>query len=372
MSGIETTGLFRWFQPAKILPGAILATLAAVVILFIITVGHKLYVEARARRLRTLTGDYESGIRSTILNARPDVKPPRTPLEFEAYGEAVLRVFPDMKDDQPALLREQVRRFGLDAFYRERALSPSWVHRFSAVEKLGALKMEDLRLFFRDIMARERHHDVLAQTVLALSRIVQDDGDLGAINAVLVIPYFKSSKFAEYIYENIIRTFVASGREPLFLRYLASLMSDDGVPVLLKKDIIEACGSARLMAAKNTIINSYVDLCGVPEMRIVCIRALGRLGGDDMSRIISTCLRDEDWRVRVVAAKNAYFSGTAIISDIRKCLHDKNYYVRMNAAVSLSLLGKAGIAVLSEEKKSGDRFTRDVSKYILREVRIRG
>ncbi|MCK7501106.1 MAG: hypothetical protein MZW92_71520 [Comamonadaceae bacterium] len=57
----------------------ILATLAAVVILFIITVGHKLYVEARARRLRTLTGDYESGIRSTILNARPDVKPPRTP-----------------------------------------------------------------------------------------------------------------------------------------------------------------------------------------------------------------------------------------------------------------------------------------------------
>ncbi|MCK7501107.1 MAG: hypothetical protein MZW92_71525 [Comamonadaceae bacterium] len=50
--------------------------------------------------------------------------------------------------------------------------------------------------------------------MLALSRIVQDDGDLRAINAVLVIPYFKSSKFAEYIYENIIRTFVASGREP--------------------------------------------------------------------------------------------------------------------------------------------------------------
>jgi len=177
-----------------------------------------------------------------------------------------------------------------------------------------------------------------------------------------------SAKFNEYIYTNIIRSFRNREKGDEFVRFVESLKNETTIPVMLKRDIIEACGSEVFYPAKGVIMDYFEQFNDIPEIKITCIRALGRLGGEDVCRLIGQCLYDEDWRVRAVAARNAHLCGVDIIRGLRRCLYDKNYYVRINSAESLSRLGEMGIQALTEETGSTDRFTKDVSQYMLRKV----
>jgi HEAT repeat protein len=81
--------------------------------------------------------------------------------------------------------------------------------------------------------------------------------------------------------------------------------------------------------------------------------------------MIAEGLRDSDWRVRAVAAKEAHICPEEIIEPLEKALYDPNYHVRINAAQALKQMGERGLTVLTRNTTSSDRFVRDVTHYVL-------
>jgi hypothetical protein len=360
------------YQLKRLLILAILTASFVVVALLIGLIVHKLCIEFLAKRMGRFRKEYVSVISRMLIEPSVEMKTPQGKTRREALGDVMIDMLASIAGDMEARVKRLALDLGMDEYYVRNVKSGSRISRLIAVEKLGFLRLPEMKGFFQTLLSAEGGDpEILARAVVALSFIADDEDDLNIINRILQNPLFRSSKFNEYAYTNVIKSFVKGKREETFLHFLDALKDDPAVPVILKRDIIEACGSEMFYPAKGIIMKYFKQFFRTPEMKIVCIRALGKIGGADVCEMLVSCLRDNDWRVRAVTAKNAYLCSADIIMHLRESLHDENYFVRVNAAHSLSKLGDEGRAVLHEGMLSPDRFTVDVSRYILDEVRIR-
>ncbi len=340
---------------------------AVTFLLFLVLLFHKLHVERRAKKLEQLRETYLADLAHRFYDPSHPVHPPQTFLEYEALGNVVATMLVNVSGEMAENIRRCVRELGVDVHYREMLGSRRWVRRFIAVEKLGYFRFPELKPVFESVLAGEKDSRIIPKAVWALSLIAQRT-DLPTINRILRDPLFMSGKFNEYIYTNIIRSFREHEQDALLVEVLDELMADPELPVLLKRDIIQACGAEMFFSAQKMVLSCFTRFRDVAEMRIACIRTLERFSAVDEEWLLTECLRDPDWRIRGVAAKNAHLYSPDIISPLRNLLHDESYHVRINSAHALAKMGEAGLDVLVEETQSEDRFVRDVSQYVLKRL----
>lgn len=362
MTDIYDVLRMEWVR--EMLVAVVSVMLLFVVVLFAVLVMHKLYVEKRARRSRRLREQFTSVMAKRLFDRKVRVETPTKDDEYEAWGDVIAEMMTGCSGETVDHLREEARELALDAHFREMAQSRSWIKRFIAIEKLGVLRLPELRDLYRSILASEKDPRIIGKAVWALS-MVADETVPATVNEVLKNPLFMSSKFAEFIYTNIITSLQESGLGESFRLFFIRMRDDPEIPRVLKRDIVAACGMAQFYPACENIREYYYFFHDFPEMRIASIRALERLSDSDAKQIIGNGLDDEDWRVRAVAAKSAYICGDAQLSALKNSLKDKNYYVRMNAAFSLAKLGLPGVEALTEATRTDDRFAVDVSRYVL-------
>ncbi len=355
----------------RILIGIIYFMSASVVCLFVSVIVHKAYTESMENLINKIKATYIPMISRKLIDDSYELRRPARKVETEAVADILIDMLASISGDMEKQLKRLASGLGIVEHYRKMAGSKASTRRFVAMEKLGFLRLPELKPFYHEVLRTEGNSGVIARTVLALSLIADSEEDIRAINDVVKNPLFMSSKFTEYLYTNVIKSFRNHTLEDTFVGLLARIETAPDIPVLVKRDIIEACGSEALYQARGVIIHFFDTFRDLPEMKIACIRALGKLGGEEACVIIKSCLGDGDWRVRAVDAKNAHLCPDDIAARLAESLHDENYYVRINTAISLSRLGHAGIEMLQKASNSGDRFTRDVSQYILRDMEIR-
>ena len=366
----DLLGITWPYDIKTLLYGAIFIMLVTTIILLFTLAAHTTYIELQEERFKKLQDFYERALLQKLADSSFHIKIPHSKVEFDALAEVLSQMIAGASGEIEKLLKEYARELGVAEFYKNMVGSRSWLKRFIAVEKLGLLKLPEMRAVFYHVLESEKDTGVLAKAVWAIS-FTLDEADLDVVNRVLDRPFFMSAKFAEYIYINIINAFRHRGMEARFVSYLKFIKDDKGISGALKRAIIEACGSAKLYSAKDIVMDYYRQFNQEPQMRITCLRALGELGGKDVLEAIRSGLNDADWRVRAVAAKSASICPEAIAGDLRACLYDSNYNVRLNAALSLSKLGDIGLSALEHEIDSDDRFVYDVTRFVLKELSLR-
>jgi hypothetical protein len=345
----------------------IVLAILAVLLLFIIPL-HKLSVERRARRHRELFDAYGKAFRG-LGSSEFTLAPPSVPLEYEAFADSAAEVIREV-DGNP-LLRDFVRSQNVViAYYTKQLSSRAWVRRFSAAERLGGLQLFDLKPVLSAALRREKDVRVISRLVWGMS-FTADRDSVAIINAILTDPHFMSSKFSEFIYCNILRAFKQRNQEHDLAVLLGTLLNAPELPVMLKRDIIQACGNEGFDDAEKLVLEAFERFHDVPEMKMAIIRTINRLQLAKGQRVLISSLQDDDWRIRSVAAKDIQVNSSAIFSLLEKLLCDDNYIVRFNSAVSLSSAGILGREILQLSFGGDDRFARDISGYVLRRyVRI--
>ena len=338
------------------------------VLLLLIMPFHKMSVERRARRHREMFDAYGKAFRG-LGSSEFTLVPPSVPLEYEAFADSAANVM--MEVDVNPLLRNFVRSQNVViAYYTKQLSSRSWVKRFNAAERLGGLQLSDLKPVLESALMREKDVRVISRLVWGISFIADGDSVM-FINTILKDPHFMSSKFSEFIYCNILRAFKLRNQEYDLALLLGTLMNSSEFPVMLKRDIIQACGNEGFEDAEKLVLEAFERFHDVPEMKMAIIRTINRLQLDKGQRVIISSLQDDDWRIRSVAAKDIHVNSTEIYSLLEKLLRDDNYIVRFNSAVSLVNAGRLGIEILQINIGCDDRFARDISCYVLRRyVRI--
>lgn len=361
--------LINSYYLKKIIIIAIVIMFFIVSLLFWVLIIHKIYVEIRERYLRRLKEAYISDINRKLIEPDYKIKTPSRSIHFEAFGDVIIDMLSNISGEMGLKVKKIAHEMNLAKFYSKKALRGSRLKRLSAIEKLGELKDMESKEILHYLLTNSKDREIIWRAIMALSYISLSLKDLTIINNALKDPLFMSSKFNEYIYTNIIKSFRNENKEEELLNILRSLIEDPAIPIMLKRDIIEACGSESYRIARDLIIDCFYQFSDIAEVKIAAIRALGHMGGPEVCKLIKESFTDTDWRVRVVASTYAHLCGEEVIEDLRRCLYDRNFYVRSNSAKSLSKLGEKGLKCLSEETKSSDRFVRDISQYILLEMK---
>jgi hypothetical protein len=334
-------------------------------LLFVVLVTHKLAAEIREKRKLCFKKAYVAMIGEFQIGGKGLARP-KTALEYEALTEVCIDVFLSITGETAMKVKELIGSLSLISHYKRMAASRSWIKRHHAVEKLGFFKMRELKEYFLVLLAKERRYEIRARILWALS-LIADPDILVTITEELSREASRSSKFNEYIYANIIKSFRDEGVTDRFVAFVERIRSDENIPLSLKRDIVEACGSSGLHEATN-VMASYFSLDpGAAELKITSVRALGRVGGSGANEIISQGFEHDDWRIRAVSAGSAHLCGAEVIPSLRKLLYDQVYFVRINASKSLARFGEAGLAALECEVDSPDKFVRDTARFILEE-----
>lgn len=348
---------------------------------------HKIYIERRKKSLNELRKMY----RDSIYNGLKPAEFPSRHIEFEALSDVAIDMLVDKSELKVLLLdtfickypyssecmmsRDDLRQFIKDhavvEYYMKRASSRLWLNRFDAVERLGFFRLPDLRDFFRGIIETDDRFEVRAKALWALSVIADEDAFRSILRFLAAPDISLSSKFNEFIFANAVYALRKIGRIDIIVDHLRALREDDKIPVGLKKDLVEACGSADLRESR-TVIAEYLSAYKEDvKMKLSCIRALGRIlhPDDDENILVLDSASDEDWRVRATAVKSLKRADEKELTHLRKSLYDRNYVVRINAARALLKLGPQGVSILKSETGSQDKFVQDTVNYTLAYVR---
>jgi hypothetical protein len=198
------------------------------------------------------------------------------------------------------------------------------------------------------------------------------------ITDVLARESSNSGKFNESLYGNMIRSMKRKGFAYELLEIVDETLRRENLPLPLRKDLIEACGSAKFAESVGSVIDGFERHQTIPEMRIACIRSSGRIADSLIATdrasdvplvlvrdVVIPGLSDRDWRVRAVAAGVAVVCGSQAIPLLVKLLYDKVYYVRINAGKALAEIGIDGRNALLAEAASTDQFVRDTVHFVL-------
>jgi len=343
----------------------LISLFVTVVILFFVLIFHKLSIELQERRRRRLRARYSAYMRKFFLGRDGTIVRPRTKLGCETLASLCIDKLETSSQEDQSIIQQYIRGSFIVEHFRKMAESSSLPKRFHAIKTLGYFSLDELKQYFKDALHEEKADEVKGAIIWAMSRIA-DKGTLDWITLTLTSDISLSSKYNEYVYSNLIRSFLRKGITDQFLVFLGKLRDDKTIPYLLKRDIIEACGSSGLHVASRTIVDFFYESDDHPAIKIACMRALGRLRCPEHSGVVSTALFHEDWRVRSQAAQAASCCSESSIPHLRNLLYDDFYYVRINAARSLSQLGEKGQALLRSEMNSGDPFVRDTVRFMLR------
>ena len=318
----------------------ILLLLTVAITLFIL-IFHKIHIERKAGKKNRLKSKYEHHLKKYLQRIKQDIKKPKTKLGTEALSLACIDLLDSVDEFDESRLKDFIKDSSLVPYYKKMAKSSSLSKRFHAIRKLGFFRLEDLRDYFGEFLVDEDTVEGKGSAVWALS-LIADNVALYRITGALSSEINLSSKFNEYVYSNIIQSFKKDSKSADFLEFLEDLKQDEEVPVLLKRDIIQACGSSFFQEASRVILDLSFLYDDTPEIKIATMRALGRLDCPEFCGVVTTAFFHQDWRVRVAASQAATMCEPPAISDLQHLLYDDYYYVRINAAKSLSDLGDEG------------------------------
>ena len=352
----------------SLLVGMIELFLTFCLIQFVVLLVHKVTVERRERQGALLKSRYLAEM-CRILNKEPAVlAQPVSKEEYGALADVCIYLMSHASPAELILIRDTVRSCGLPDFFRVKLhRSRFWIARYKLVEKLGFLKLPELAPLFRSILeAEQEDRHVVGKATWALS-LICSERDLPHILSSVILPQFMSAKFNEHLFVNIIGSFRTAGAQERLLKLFKELLNGDELPPLVKRDLVEACGAAGFHESLPLIISCASRFQELPEMRIACLRSLQKIGSTELDSFIVSGLRDEDWRVRAVAAKSVELCSDLVIAPLEQALGDAHYHVRLNAALSLARKGAAGLVALERQRTSRDRFVREVSRYVMQE-----
>ncbi len=349
-----------------VLDYVLISLLVTVLLLFLLLIIHKLSIEFIERRRKHLRSKYTFLMRKYLLGRDGTILRPRSKLGFEVLSALCIEKLQSASEEDQDMIKQYLRDSLVRDYYCKMAESASMPKRFHAIKRLGNFSLEELNSFFKDNLRKEKSHEVKGAIIWSISRIA-DANALNLITRFLSSKISLSSKYNEYVYTNLIRSFKRKGIIPKFLIFLEKLITDRVFPVVLKRDIIEACGTARLSEASRLIVDFFFSADGHPAMKIACMRALGKLDCPQYEGVVTAALFHEDWRVRSQAAQAASACDGSAIQHLRHLLYDDYYYVRINAARSLSKMGEEGLSLLRSEMNSDDHFVRDTARFMLRQ-----
>jgi hypothetical protein len=349
----------------EILNYVLILLLVTVVLLFFILVFHKLFTEFKERRRQRLRSKYSGYFRKFLLGRDGTIIRPRTKLGYEVLSSFCIEKLQKSPDEDQELIKQYIRGSSMVDYFSKRAECSSIPKRFHAVKRLGHFALEELKSYFKIRLLKEKTDEVKGAIVWAVSMIA-DESVLHLVTQTLSTELSLSSKYNEYVYSNIIRSFKKKGIAVSFLDFMEKMSADRKIPLVLKRDIIEACGSSGFDEASEIIVDLFFLSDRHPAIKIACMRALGRLRCQEFGGVVSSALFHEDWRVRAQAAQASVRCRDGAIPHLRNLLYDDFYYVRINAAKSLSLLGERGLALLKSEMDSEDPFVRDTVRFMLR------
>jgi hypothetical protein len=349
----------------EVLNFALITLLLTVIVLFFILILHKLLIEFAEKRRSRLRSKYSAYFRKFLLGRDGTIVRPKTRLGFEALSAFCIEKLQTSSDEEQELIKQYIRGSFIVEYYCDMAESSSMPKRFHAIKRLGNFTLEELKQYFKIRLGEEKTNEVKGAIVWAISRIA-DPSALDLITQTLSTEISLSSKYNEHVYSNLIHSFKKKGIMTSFLSFMEKMNADKKVPLVLKRDIIEACGSSGLDEASRTIVDLFFAANAHSSIKIACMRALGRLRCPEFGGVVSSALFHEDWRVRAQAAQASSRCSDGAIPHLRNLLYDDFYYVRINAAKSLSQLGEKGRAILMREMNSQDRFVRDTVRFMLR------
>lgn len=342
-----------------------------VLALFSILILHKLVTEKNEKKKGGYIDKYKNLLNQYLENKDVRIKQPLNNMQYEALADVCIdKLSKNSKEMETKIKKFIKEETFLVEHYKKMVKSSSWLKRFIAIEKIGFFMLDDLKEFFTETINNDQSLEVRAKAVWALS-LVADEKALNIITKKLLPEISQSSKFNEYIYTNVIRSLKKKNMAQIFITFLHDIKKDETILSLIKRDLIEACGSAGLFEAENTINEYFSDYSDDVLIKVACIRALGKIAYSGTCKAIIAGLNDKDWRVRTVSAKAASICHDfSIISQVQRLLYDPVFYVRINAAKTLAKLGENGLSALRNEVNSKDRFVRDTVRYILEETEI--
>lgn len=285
----------------------------------------------------------------------------------EALADVCIDALIGLRGEAEVRIHQILRTTSLVDKYKRQCQTGSWLQRVRAVERLGFFRMETLRPFFLSRLKRESSLEVQIKLIWALS-LIANKTVLRVTVRWMTQAMQVSSKFREYIFTNIIDGLRRQGQARLFPWMMEKIRHGRQgiVPLVIQRDMVEACGSAGLYEAIPVVFRFYRHYRDHPEMRIACIRALGKLGGRDACSVIRAGFSDPDWRVRAIAARFSYLCDASVIDFLERLLEDPSYYVRINAAHALASFGAPGRERLQAViRHTSDPFARKVARYVL-------
>lgn len=330
---------------------------------FLVLIFHKLKLKIRERKKDCLRFRNNLRIRKFLQGNEHKPRIPKTKTDYEVVADLCIQRLFEAEGKEQERIKEYVREIRLVPYLKKLSRSFFRRKRIYGVKKLGFLQLPELKDYWMELLFSNVSEEIKWEVIRALS-FIADRKVLEMITEELSSDFYYSAKFYEQIYRNVIQNFRKKGILYEFMFFMENMKDKEKVPLPLKKSILESCGNAGLQEASSVVKDYFFHYKENPEIRITCIRVLGRLGTEELCGIVSKALFDEDWRVRAVAARSVSMCDGQVVSHLRNLLYDESYYVRINAANTLYSLGKEGHSVLHEEKNSPDEFVRDTVQYM--------
>ncbi|MBS3818346.1 HEAT repeat domain-containing protein [bacterium] len=330
---------------------------------FLALIFHKLKLKIKERKKNRLRFRNNLRIRKFLQEIEHNPPIPQTKTEYEVVADLCIQCLFESDGKEQERIKEYIRKIQLVPYLKKLSRSFFRRKRIYGVKKLGFLQLPELKDYWMELLSSDVPDEIKWEVIRALS-FIADREALERITEELSSDIY-SAKFYEQIYRNVIQNFRQKGILYEFVFFMEAIKDTEKMPLSLKKSILESCGNAHLKEASWVVKDYFFHYREKPEIRITCIRVLGRLGTEELCGMVSRGLFDEDWRVRAVAARSVSMCDGQVVSHLRNLLYDDSYYVRINAAFTLSCLGKEGHSVLTEEKNSRDEFVNQTVQYMI-------
>jgi len=322
---------------------------------------HKRAIEKDETRKASLKHTVSTAI-ITVTDPAAVLPKPADAVAYAAYSESVASILESFEGEIAERASRLMREFEVDLYYKQMARTSVWYKRANAIDILSSFRMKTNREFFLAVFRSETSDAVKYRILYGLSLLIRGQDDIyDLVRMLSTLPYL-TSKYTEDIFFNTLSMLKLNSREDEFGAFLRKILKDGGVPALIKRDCLSACHAASCEQAADIVRSYFLEFRNEPEILIVCVKALVRMGNFD---ILHESLFHPDWRVRLAGLKHIHLSSEDVRHELKQLLHDRNYHIRVNAALALARLKEPGLEILRAETASGDKFAADAAAYAL-------
>jgi len=335
--------------------------------LIILLVINNVYYSNKEKKRKKYNEKFVDIISSYMTGEAVEIERFTDKLEFETFADVADNTMLDFSGEQSKKVHLLLDRLGVVDHYKSKAHAYSKLTRHNAIEKLGYFRMPGLKGFFIDALEREPKDKNKVRILIALSFIADWEILLlvtNRLSEILKKDNQISAKLIEHIYTNIIKSLKEKNMTEQLMVFFQDIKDSPSIPLIIKKDIINACGSMHLSEATKILMDYYYS-SNEMEIKAAAVRALGRIGEPEGRDVIINALESDSWVLRLVGAKSALICGPTAKYNLKTLLSDPQYHVRLNAAKSLAGLGDEGLAILKSERDSDNAYIRNTVKYVL-------